>query len=208
MELITLASVTPLRSVYGKTFWTDRDIEVLTILYPFTPTRLLADAFKVSEYQIAIKAQDLNLQKDPSAKARYYESEIIKLFPNFSLREIAEMLNVSLTFVTGICKAHSLTKSDEAVSEIKRRKRNNLLKRERARVIWGFPALSKVPVLVHHQKAKVRNGLLNAGYIVQRGKSEVFYNANTNRSKRREDFAEKLGFTFYPVDGCDMEISI
>lgn len=200
MGLLNLSSVTPLQCVNGSPVWTERDTEILTVLFPFTSNRLLSEAFGVSKYQIIMKALDLNLQKDPTAMVKHYEDEIIRLYQNLSTREIADMLNVSLSFVKGICRANHLTKTQEAVSDIKRRKRKNLLKRERARVVWGFPALSNLPVFSHRQKSKVRHGLRQAGYIVRRSESVVFYDSNTNRSARREAFAEKLGFKFLPVD--------
>lgn len=198
MAETTLANVTPLHREGKKIVWAQRDLSILSSLYPTTSSTVLADAFGISIYQLELKAMDLSLSKVKENPYEEIEHEIVSLYPDFSIQEIAENLGIPASAVRNVARKNHLRKTSEQIKAIQSRQRNSLIKKEYARGVFGFEAKSNIRVFRNDKKSKARSRLRESGYLVDRTSSTVYYDENTVRSSRREAFARKLGFVFLP----------
>ena len=92
--------------------------------------------------------------------------------------------------------------------EARRRKkssatRNDIIRRERLRIKWGLPQLTKIKLVLDEKAGQLqrmaRYALKQRGYIVSRGAKVIYYNGSTRRSAVVERNAVKKGLTILSV---------
>ena len=71
--------------------------------------------------------------------------------------------------------------------------RRATIKRERARIVWGFEQRTKLKLVCNPKKIQYRYELRQRGYQVARGSSEAYVAAGTRRSPNVEANARKFG---------------
>lgn len=71
--------------------------------------------------------------------------------------------------------------------------RRATIKRERARITWGFEQRTKLKLVGNPKKRQYRYELRKRGYQVARGASEVYITSDTKRSSEVENNARKYG---------------
>lgn len=75
---------------------------------------------------------------------------------------------------------------------------NELIRKERLRIKWGLPQLTRRKFGTNEKKIAMRGRLKKKGYIVREMDRSIQYNGNTNRSLVMERNAASMGITFEP----------
>lgn len=107
-----------------------------------------------------------------------YEETRRELYPTFSQVEIAEATHTSKSTCQACCHR---TPPDPHQG---RRKGNTLLirrkliKKERARIVFGLDQHTNIKLVTNPRKVKYRTKLKNDGYIVMRGSNTIYYTCN------------------------------
>ncbi len=78
-------------------------------------------------------------------------------------------------------------------------RRNETIRRDRIRLKFGMPQLSKVRLSTsdektRHRRSQLRGEMRQVGYIIEAGQNTVYYDEETQRSERLERRAGKLNF--------------
>lgn len=93
--------------------------------------------------------------------------------------------------------------------EEKEKQRNNIsaslkrvYKEERRRVLYGLEQRTKLRVTKQDSPTQqIRCRLRRCGYIIAKGAFDCYYNEQTKRSEKRENWAIKHGYRFRPING-------
>lgn len=159
------------------------------------------------------KAYELGLKK-VCAKRKIHsalEANVLKMSELNSYRSIADKLDISLSSVKSIInKATSKgykKRSKEATKKIMSEARIRLIKKERARAIFGLNPKTNLKVFPNKQKYRMRDRLKRCRYDVERNDINVYIDDETRRHDNIENEAQKLGFNiitpikeYYPID--------
>lgn len=183
-----------------KILWTEAAIVAFVELYPITPNGIIAEALGVSVDTVRAKAIELSLLKMPRYDRECLKNDVAKLIQVSSIRDVCEMLSISPWLVQEICREMKIEKTPNQITEHQRQKMRSLVKREKARAVWGFEPLSRRKVFRNTQKVKMRYRLKKAGYLVDRADYVAYYHDRLIRCPRQENLARKLGFTFLPIN--------
>lgn len=182
------------------TIWNDDKINFLVKHYANISNRKLADTLGVSVPSIKNKSRELGLTKT-CAKRKIFpsiEANILRMSENSSYRSVADKLNVSVASVhTTVNKAtangHQKRPKEETL-KIMSETRVRLIKKERARAIFGLEQKTKLKLFPNKQKYKVRERLKRSRYEVERNGTDVYIDDETRRHAKVETEAQKLGF--------------
>ena len=79
-------------------------------------------------------------------------------------------------------------------------KRNATIRRERVRIKWGLPQLTKMRLVSNRKHRALRYALKKRGYIVARASTTAFYDDSTDRSLIVERHATAVGFKIFKKD--------
>ena len=109
-----------------------------------------------------------------------YEETVRELYPTFSQVEIAEATHTSKSTVRRVVTELHLTRTKEEEREIRSRIRRKLIKKERARIVFG---------LDQHTNIKL---------VTNRGSNTIYYTPKQKRHRHREENARKAGLDFAP----------
>ena len=127
-----------------------------------------------------------------------YEETVRELYPTFSQVEIAEATHTSKSTVRRVITGLHLTRTKEQEKEIRSRIRKKLIKKERARIVFGLDQHTNIKLVTNPRKVKYRTKLKNDGYIVMRGSNTIYYTPEQKRHRHREENARKAGLDFAP----------
>ena len=193
--------------------WNDDKINFLVEHYAYVSNRKLADALGVSVPSIKNKSRELGLSKT-CAKRKIFpstEADILKMSERNSYRSVADKLNLSVSSVQiiinkAVAKGHQ-KRSKEETLKIMSDTRVRLIKKERARAIFGLEQKTKLKLFPNKQKYKVRERLKRSRYDVECNGTDVYIDDETRRHATIEAEAQKLGFQiikpvveYYPID--------
>ncbi|MBM6663175.1 MarR family transcriptional regulator, partial [Marseilla massiliensis] len=78
------------------------------------------------------------------------------------------------------------------------RVRNELVRRERRRAIFGLDPLTRLKVISHRAKVRIRSRLKAKGYITGVHRNILYFTEATCRKARLEAKAARLGLSFQP----------
>ena len=157
---------------------------------------------------VKAKARELGLEK--LAKSRWLEraGHISRHFGNRSYAEIADDLGVSRTTVSRMARKLGLNRSKAQGYEISSRVRREMVRRERRRAIFGLDPLTRIKVISHRAKVRIRSRLKAKGYITGVHRNILYFTEATCRKERLEAKAARLGLAFQPFpDGEDMPLT-
>ena len=127
-----------------------------------------------------------------------YEETVRELYPTFSQVEIAEATHTSKSTVRRVVTELHLTRTKEEEREKRSRIRRKLIKKERARIVFGLDQHTNIKLVTNPRKVKYRTKLKNDGYIVMRGSNTIYYTPEQKRHRHREENARKAGLDFAP----------
>ena len=195
------------------TIWNEEKEQFLKENYAFKTNGNLAKHLGISVPSVKKKAYELGLKK-VCAKRKIHsalEANVLKMSELNSYRSIADKLDISLSSVKSIInKATSKgykKRSKEATKKIMSEARIRLIKKERARAIFGLNPKTNLKVFPNKQKYRMRDRLKRCRYDVERNGINVYIDDETRRHDNIENEAQKLGFNiitpskeYYPID--------
>lgn len=195
------------------TIWNEEKEQFLKENYAFKTNGNLAKYLGISVPSVKKKAYELGLKK-VCAKRKIHsalEANVLKMSELNSYRSIADKLDISLSSVKSIInKATSKgykKRSKEATKKIMSEARIRLIKKERARAIFGLNPKTNLKVFPNKQKYRMRDRLKRCRYDVERNDINVYIDDETRRHDNIENEAQKLGFNiiapikeYYPID--------
>lgn len=180
--------------------WTVDDDNILFDNFHTTSLEDIADKLSCSTSTVSRHARKLGLWKENRYGKDYDARAFIEMeFNNLSYAEMAERLNMSRNGVWKIAKELGLIRTDEQKKAILSRKRIELVKAERRRVIWGIDQKTDLKVVCNRPRLSLKQKLRQCGYIVTPGDNIIYYDKDLRRRPRREANGIKLGLKFMPL---------
>ena len=165
----------------------------LAELYPVETTAHTAYMLQIGVTAVKEKARELGLEK--LAKSRWLEraGHISRHFDNRSYAEMAGDLGVSRTTVSRMARKLGLSRSKAKGYAMSSRVRNELVRRERRRAVFGLDPLTRLKVISHRAKVRIRSRLKANGYITGVHRNILYFTEATCRKARLEAKATRLG---------------
>jgi len=193
--------------------WNDDKINFLVDHYAYVSNRKLADALGVSVPTIKNKSRELGLSKT-CAKRKIFpstEADVLKMSERNSYRSVADKLNLSVSSVQiiineAVAKGHQ-KRTKEETGKLIAEARAHLIKKERARALFGLDQRTNLKLFPNKRKYRLRDRLRRCRYDVERNSTDVYIDDETRRHAKIEGEAKKLGFhivkpivEYFPID--------
>lgn len=191
-----------------KTIWTDDSIAYLKENYPYTTDTAIAQHLCVNRKTVSLKAKELGLEKGIRPEWLDLAERVRELHGSHSNAEIAAITGRSSRSVSRIVAVLGLRRTKKEEQSIRSRIRQDIMKREKRRVIFGLPPITKIKVVTNKPRIKMRHSLKKAGYLVIRGQNVMYYHPDMERDHSREDIGRKLGLRFEPWDNCNDKLCV
>ncbi len=191
-----------------KTIWTDDSIAYLKENYPYTTDTAIAQHLCVNRKTVSLKAKELGLEKGIRPEWLDLAERVRELHGSHSNAEIAAITGISSRSVSRIVAVLGLRRTKKEEQSIRSRIRRDIMKREKRRVIFGLPPITKIKVVTNKPRIKMRHSLKKAGYLVIRGQNVMYYHPDMERDHSREDIGRKLGLRFEPWDNCNDKLCV
>ena len=170
----------------------------LAELYPVETTAHTAYVLQVGVTAVKAKARELGLENLAKSRRLERAGHISRHFDNRSYAEIAGDLGVSRTTVGRMARKLGLNRSKAHGYEISSRVRREMVRRERRRAIFGLDPLTRLKVISHRAKVRIRSRLKAKGYITGVHRNILYFTCDTCRKARLEAKAARLGLSFQP----------
>lgn len=191
-----------------KTIWTDDSIAYLKENYPYTTDTAIAQHLCVNRKTVSLKAKELGLEKGIRPEWLDLAERVRELHGSHSNAEIAAITGISSRSVSRIVAVLGLRRTKKEEQSIRSRIRQDIMKREKRRVIFGLPPITRIKVVTNKPRIKMRHSLKKAGYLVIRGQNVMYYHSDMERDHSREDIGRKLGLRFEPWDNCNNKLCV
>lgn len=191
-----------------KTIWTDDSIAYLKENYPYTTDTAIAQHLCVNRKTVSLKAKELGLEKGIRPEWLDLAERVRELHNSHSNAEIAAITGISSRSVSRIVAVLGLRRTKKEEQSIRSRIRQDIMKREKRRVIFGLPPITRIKVVTNKPRIKMRHSLKKAGYLVIRGQNVMYYHPDMERDHSREDIGRKLGLRFEPWDNCNNKLCV
>lgn len=191
-----------------KTIWTDDSIAYLKENYPYTTDTAIAQHLCVNRKTVSLKAKELGLEKGIRPEWLDLAERVRELLGSHSNAEIAAITGISSRSVSRIVAVLGLRRTKKEEQSIRSRIRQDIMKREKRRVIFGLPPITRIKVVTNKPRIKMRHSLKKAGYLVIRGQNVMYYHPDMERDHSREDIGRKLGLRFEPWDNCNDKLCV
>lgn len=191
-----------------KTIWTDDSIAYLKENYPYTTDTAIAQHLCVNRKTVSLKAKELGLEKGIRPEWLDLAERVRELLGSHSNAEIAAITGISSRSVSRIVAVLGLRRTKKEEQSIRSRIRQDIMKREKRRVIFGLPPITRIKVVTNKPRIKMRHSLKKAGYLVIRGQNVMYYHSDMERDHSREDIGRKLGLRFEPWDNCNNKLCV
>lgn len=191
-----------------KTIWTDDSIAYLKENYPYTTDTAIAQHLCVNRKTVSLKAKELGLEKGIRPEWLDLAERVRELHDSHSNAEIAAITGISSRSVSRIVAVLGLRRTKKEEQSIRSRIRQDIMKREKRRVIFGLPPITRIKVVTNKPRIKMRHSLKKAGYLVIRGQNVMYYHPDMERDHSREDIGRKLGLRFEPWDNCNDKLCV
>lgn len=191
-----------------KTIWTDDSIAYLKENYPYTTDTAIAQHLCVNRKTVSLKAKELGLEKGIRPEWLDLAERVRELHSSHSNTEIAAITGISSRSISRIVAVLGLRRTKKEEQSIRSRIRQDIMKREKRRVIFGLPPITRIKVVTNKPRIKMRHSLKKAGYLVIRGQNVMYYHPDMERDHSREDIGRKLGLRFEPWDNCNNKLCV
>lgn len=191
-----------------KTIWTDDSIAYLKENYPHTTDTAIAQHLCVNRKTVSLKAKELGLEKGIRPEWLDLAERVRELHDSHSNAEIAAITGISSRSVSRIVAVLGLRRTKKEEQNIRSRIRQDIMKREKRRVIFGLPPITRIKVVTNKPRIKMRHSLKKAGYLVIRGQNVMYYHPDMERDHSRENIGRKLGLRFEPWDNCNNKLCV
>lgn len=183
----------------GKTIWTASMESFLQEHYRCMQNKKLASQLCVSEGSVRKKLRELGLKKKPVTKQKVAAETVIRLFLDHSYAEIAELTGISPRTVSRIVKTYGLSRSKEQGQQIRSRTRKAIIKKEKARVLFGLPQRTRIKVVGNPRRVHLKSILKKFGYVVLPSDNTLYYHDGIKRRRIREAHGQRMGLRFQPL---------
>ena len=145
------------------------------------------------------KLHELGLRKHPVTKAMTVVEAVCRLYSSHSHSEIARLTGISTRTVSRIVKKYHLGRTADEARQIRSRSRKSIIKREKARVLFGLPQKTNIKVVGNKKRVVLKSILKSCGYLVIPGHNTLYYNEQLKRRPIRESNGQRMGLTFQPM---------
>ena len=195
---------------------TEKEIKWIVKHYQHTKNNDIMQRFGIGEstlHRVARKhglrksRQQTNKTQRNATEAAHYVCRKYGIYEETSRRMKQKMAELSArgeripgSFKPGESNKDRLSpKKFRECVEKTRRKRNETIRKDRIRLHFGMPQVSKMHLTYdgynerHHKKAIHRNLFRKYNYIVDRGSDDIYYDEETERRPRMEANAHKYG---------------
>lgn len=115
-----------------------------------------------------------------------------------AVKEKARELGITRHSVSRIAGKLGLKRSKPESYQVSSRVRMEMIRRERRRVIFGLDPVTRIKVISHRAKVRLRSRLKSKGYVISGHKNVMYFTDHTQRKEKLENKATKLGLTFQP----------
>lgn len=177
----------------SKLNWTDEMIALLKELYPNETIGKVASLLGVGRTSVKNKATELGLEKGIKREWLEKVEEVRKLNSTLSLSEIADKVGVSERTVSRIKAYLNISKNKEEEKAMRSRIRNEILQRERRRMIFGLDPITKIKIVTNKKKIELRHRFKKMGCQVSRGANTVYYTEDIALQDNHFAAGKKLG---------------
>ena len=120
-------------------------------------------------------------------------------FHEYSFSEMGRELGITKTSVSRIAARLGLKRTGEQARKVLSRVRNELIRKERRRVIFGLEPLTRLKVVSNRARVRLRSRLKSTGYIVGDERNILYYSDTLVRREQLESRGGKLGLHFLPL---------
>ena len=127
--------------------WTAPMVDFLINHYKEMSNTALAGHLGISLSCLRRKLHELGLRKHPVTKAMTVVETVCRLYSSHSHSEIARLTGISTRTVSRIVKKYHLGRTADEARQIRSRSRKSIIKREKARVLFGLPQKTNIKVL-------------------------------------------------------------
>lgn len=182
-----------------RTLWTADRIAMLRDHYTQETNETLALRLGICSKTLVRKARLLGLTKQP-VRVNHDTARIVQsLYDDHSYSEIAAAAQVSVRTVSRIVRSLHLQRTPAMERQIRSRRRRELIRSERAHVVFGLPQRTRIKVVCNKKRIALRSRLKANGYIVYPGMNTIYYPSEIQRRPLREEHGIRMGLRFEPV---------
>ena len=179
--------------------WTAAMVDFLINHYKGMSNTSLAERLGISLSCLRRKLHELGLRKCPVTKAMTVANTVRQLYASHSHSEISRLTGISTRTVSRIVKKYHLVRTADDARQIRSRSRRSIIKREKARVLFGLPQKTSIKVVGNKKRVVLKSILKSFGYLVIPGHNTLYYNEELKRRPIRESNGQKMGLTFQPM---------
>lgn len=159
----------------------------------------LAERLGISLSCLRRKLHELGLRKRPVTKAMTVADTVRRLYSCHSHSDIARLTGISTRTVSRIVKKYHLSRTLDDARQIRSSSRRSIIKREKARVLFGLPQKTNIKVVGNKKRVVLKSILKSCGYLVIPGHNTLYYNEQLKRRPIREGNGQRMGLTFQPM---------
>lgn len=182
--------------------WDEKRLAALAEMFPVETTAYTASVLGISERMVKYKAKELGLVKFAKSKWMERAEHIRNNFHDKSFSEMAKDLGISKAHVGRIASRLGLKRTKAELSRVASRIRNEIIRRERRRVVFGLEPATRVKVVSNRKKVRLRARLKAGGYIVGEERNILYYPTEESRKTELENRGVRYGLRFYPYQTC------
>ena len=179
--------------------WTDEMLSELRNNYRLETDMALTGRLGMCSKTLVGKARSLGLSKKPVRTNKAAIEMVSRLYENHSYSEMARMAGISPRTVSRMVKSLHLQRTPLMERQIRSRRRKELIRRERAHVLYGLPQKTNIKVVSNRPRIVLRSKLKAKGYKVFAGSNVIYYYKWQKRCHLRERNGRKLGLRFEPI---------
>lgn len=180
--------------------WTPEDDDILRQRYQTDQIRDIASDLHCCKSTVYDRMRRLGLVRAPRPKRNQEARALVQMeFDNLTYKEIGERAHLCEFTISRIANELGLRRSPEAWRANLSRKRLEMIKKERRRVLYGLPQKTRLKVVCNHSKNQLRSNLRRNGYIVGEDGHTFYYTEDFQRHPQREENGRKFGFKFMPL---------
>lgn len=181
--------------------WTEKTIALLKELYPVETIAHTARMTGMCETAVKNMVRKLGLIKvnrKPEIEAERTR-HVLKHYHDRSYTEIGRDLGVTRTTIYRIVVKLGMKRTKEEDSSMNSRIRNEMIRRERRRMLFGLAPITRLKVVSNRAKIQLRCKLKSIGYIVGKEHNIMYYSDSLERRDTLETNGLKLDLHFLPL---------
>lgn len=188
--------------------WTDANIVYLTEHYASDSDSSIARHLSIDRKTVSQKSRELGLEKGIDSSWLERAEKVRDLYSSHSHTEIANKVGISLRSVARIVSRLGLRRTRNEERSIRSRIRQEMMKREKRRILFGLPPITNIKVVTNKPRIKLRHSLKKAGYIALRGENVMYYHSDMERDNSQEEKGRTLGLRFEPWENCNQKLCV